>query len=51
VETDFQEPAGCHKTVADPAAVRGFGVVAPVACSDSDQALEKNRRVEVWLRQ
>jgi phosphate transport system substrate-binding protein len=28
----------------------GFGVIAPAACSDSDVALEKNRRVEVWLR-
>jgi phosphate transport system substrate-binding protein len=28
----------------------GFGIIAPVACSDSDVALEKNRRVEVWLR-
>jgi phosphate transport system substrate-binding protein len=30
--------------------VQGFGIIAPVACSDSESALEKNRRVEVWLR-
>jgi phosphate transport system substrate-binding protein len=30
--------------------VYGFGVIAPVSCSDSDAALEKNRRVEVWVR-
>jgi phosphate transport system substrate-binding protein len=28
----------------------GFGVIAPVACGDSELSLEKNRRVEVWLR-
>lgn len=32
------------------AQVQGFGVIAPVACSDSEQSLEKNRRVEVWMR-
>jgi phosphate transport system substrate-binding protein len=30
--------------------VQGFGVIAPVACGDTENALEKNRRVEVWLR-
>jgi phosphate transport system substrate-binding protein len=30
--------------------VQGFGVIAPAACSDSESSLEKNRRVEVWLR-
>jgi phosphate transport system substrate-binding protein len=33
------------------AQVLGFGPVSPVACNDgSDLSLEKNRRVEVWLR-
>jgi phosphate transport system substrate-binding protein len=30
--------------------VEAFSSVAPVACSDSEVSLEKNRRVEVWLR-
>ena len=30
--------------------VQGYGIIAPVACNDSDAAVEKNRRVEVWLR-
>jgi phosphate transport system substrate-binding protein len=30
--------------------VQGFGIIAPVACNDTESALEKNRRVEVWLR-
>ncbi len=33
-----------------PPQVLGYGIIAPVACNDSDQALEKNRRVEVWVR-
>lgn len=33
-----------------PANVRGFSVLAPVACSDGDNGLAKNRRVEVWVR-
>jgi phosphate transport system substrate-binding protein len=34
-----------------PAAnVKGFGIVAPVACSDGAAGLAKNRRVEVWVR-
>jgi phosphate transport system substrate-binding protein len=33
----------------DPAIVAGYGAVAPVACNSSDDGLEKNRRVEVWL--
>jgi outer membrane protein OmpA-like peptidoglycan-associated protein len=32
-----------------PVAV-GFGAAAPVACDTTPQGLEKNRRVEVWLR-
>ena len=28
----------------------GFGAAAPVACDDTPQGQEKNRRVEVWLR-
>ncbi len=30
--------------------IQGFGPIAPVACSDAPNSLEKNRRVEVWLR-
>lgn len=33
----------------DPAMVAGYGAIAPVACNSSDEGLEKNRRVEVWL--
>jgi phosphate transport system substrate-binding protein len=33
----------------DPAIVAGYGATAPVACNSSDDGLEKNRRVEVWL--
>jgi len=33
-----------------PTQIQGFGIIAPVACSDSENALAKNRRVEVWLR-
>jgi phosphate transport system substrate-binding protein len=33
-----------------PAQVLGFGVIAPVACNDSEVSQQKNRRVEVWLR-
>jgi phosphate transport system substrate-binding protein len=33
----------------NPAAVVGYGPVAPVACNTSPEGLEKNRRVEVWL--
>ena len=32
-----------------PVAV-GFGAAAPVACDTTPQGLEKNRRVEVWIR-
>jgi len=32
------------------AQIQGFSAIAPVACSDSENALAKNRRVEVWLR-
>ena len=28
----------------------GFSSIAPVACGDNPDALQKNRRVEVWLR-
>jgi phosphate transport system substrate-binding protein len=33
----------------NPALVAGYGATAPVACNSSDEGLEKNRRVEVWL--
>jgi phosphate transport system substrate-binding protein len=33
----------------NPAAVVGYGQIAPVACNTSPEGLEKNRRVEVWL--
>ncbi len=31
-------------------AARGFGALAPVACSDTPHGLYLNRRVEVWVR-
>jgi phosphate transport system substrate-binding protein len=33
-----------------PAAVRGFGSSLPVASNDSPDGREKNRRVEIWIR-
>ena len=33
-----------------PIEADGFGKIAPVACGDSEAALQKNRRVEVWLQ-
>lgn len=30
--------------------VEGYGPVAPVACNTSDEGMEKNRRVEVWVQ-
>ena len=33
----------------NPEIVTGYGAAAPVACNSSDEGLEKNRRVEVWL--
>lgn len=33
----------------NPEIVAGYGAAAPVACNSSDEGLEKNRRVEVWL--
>lgn len=32
------------------AEVEGYGPVAPVACNTNDVGMEKNRRVEVWLK-
>jgi phosphate transport system substrate-binding protein len=32
------------------AVVKGFGEEAPVACNRGAAGLEKNRRVEVWLK-
>ncbi len=34
-----------------PAIVKGFGPVLPVGANDSDQGRERNRRVEIWLKQ
>ena len=34
-----------------PATVKGFGPVLPVGANDSDQGRERNRRVEIWLKQ
>jgi len=31
--------------------VRGYGTALPVACNESEFGRDKNRRVEVWLRQ
>ncbi len=33
-----------------PAAVRGFGAALPVASNDTDDGREKNRRVEIWIK-
>ena len=33
----------------NPEILAGYGAAAPVACNSSDEGLEKNRRVEVWL--
>jgi outer membrane protein OmpA-like peptidoglycan-associated protein len=30
--------------------VTGFGKAAPVACNTTPEGLEKNRRVEIWIR-
>lgn len=32
------------------AQIEGYGPVAPVACNSTDEGLQKNRRVEVWMR-
>jgi phosphate transport system substrate-binding protein len=29
---------------------RGFGELMPVSCSDSDDSLARNRRVEIWIK-
>ena len=41
---------GAQGVSMQPAQIQGFGIIAPVACNDSEAALAKNRRVEVWLR-
>jgi phosphate transport system substrate-binding protein len=33
-----------------PGIVRGFGADLPVASNDTDEGREKNRRVEIWIR-
>jgi len=33
----------------NPEIVVGYGAAGPVACNSSEEGLEKNRRVEVWL--
>ncbi|MFA5950991.1 MAG: phosphate ABC transporter substrate-binding/OmpA family protein [Hyphomicrobium sp.] len=30
--------------------VKGYGELAPVACNDTQESLQRNRRVEVWVR-
>lgn len=42
--------AELRKHNVNPAAVEGYGPVAPVACNSSDEGLAKKRRVEVWLQ-
>ncbi len=34
-----------------PGVVRGFGSDLPVASNDTDEGREKNRRVEIWVKQ
>lgn len=41
---------GAQGVSMQPAQIQGFGIIAPVACNNSEAALAKNRRVEVWLR-
>lgn len=42
--------AELRKHGVNPAAIEGYGPVAPVACNTNDEGLAKNRRVEVWLQ-
>jgi phosphate transport system substrate-binding protein len=34
-----------------PATVKGFGSILPVASNDNDAGRERNRRVEIWLKE
>lgn len=34
-----------------PSVVKGFGAILPVASSSTDDGKDKNRRVEIWLKQ
>jgi phosphate transport system substrate-binding protein len=35
----------------DPGTIKGFGAALPVASNESDEGREKNRRVEIWLKE
>lgn len=49
VKTAVLASGGGHVNVAS-IDVRGYGPLAPVACSDNDEGVFLNRRVEVWVR-
>lgn len=44
----LETPGGAE--LEDRISVSSYGPLAPVACNDSDEGREGNRRVEVWLR-
>jgi phosphate transport system substrate-binding protein len=44
-------PAGqAAATLASPVVTKAYGELAPVACNDSPEGQQLNRRVEVWLK-
>lgn len=48
IRTAVLAGSGGHVNVAG-IEVRGYGPLAPVACSDTDEGVRLNRRVEVWV--
>jgi phosphate transport system substrate-binding protein len=44
-------PAGrTTATFASPVVTKAYGELAPVACNDSPEGQQLNRRVEVWIK-